>query len=160
LVISYEKQATLGRPKILYTKAPQINLRLQETYINLGMIAELEGNVAEAQQNYLTAAGFRDGSAYAHFCLTLLYERMDLFDEAIAAYHTALHCDPNYLKALFNVARLYHIVVSALMPRRSIFPPKVHVPPALVVFGAVCTVVSLHASGEGSGLLSGSSLQG
>jgi hypothetical protein len=42
-----KKQATLGRPKILYTKAPQLNIRLQETYINLGMIAELEGNVAE-----------------------------------------------------------------------------------------------------------------
>jgi tetratricopeptide (TPR) repeat protein len=33
---------------------------------------------------------------------------MDLFDEAIAAYHAALKCDPSYVKALFNVARLYH----------------------------------------------------
>jgi hypothetical protein len=61
---------------------------------------------------------------------------LHLFDEAIAASHTALHCDPNYLKALVNVARLYHIVVSALMLRRSIFPPKVQVLPALVVFVA------------------------
>lgn len=72
------------------------------------MIAELEGNFAEAQQHFLTAVSLNDSSAYAHFCLALLYERMDLFDEAIVAYHTALNRDPHYLKALFNVARLYH----------------------------------------------------
>ena len=33
---------------------------------------------------------------------------MDLFDEAIAAYKEALVSDPTYLKALFNLARLYH----------------------------------------------------
>jgi tetratricopeptide (TPR) repeat protein len=33
---------------------------------------------------------------------------MDLFDEAIVAYRTALSSDPHYLKALFNMARLYH----------------------------------------------------
>jgi tetratricopeptide (TPR) repeat protein len=41
--------------------------------------------------------------------VALLYERMDLFDEAIATYHAALDCDPNYFKALFNVARLYQM---------------------------------------------------
>jgi tetratricopeptide (TPR) repeat protein len=33
---------------------------------------------------------------------------MDLFDEAIAAYHEVLNYDSQHLKALFNVARLYH----------------------------------------------------
>ena len=47
------------------------------------MIAALEGNFGEAQRHYLTAANLNDGSAYAHFCLALLYERMDLFDEAL-----------------------------------------------------------------------------
>jgi tetratricopeptide (TPR) repeat protein len=53
---------------------------------------------------------FPDSQADSHgsVCLALLYERMDLFDEAIAAYHAALRCDPCYLKALFNVARVYH----------------------------------------------------
>jgi tetratricopeptide (TPR) repeat protein len=37
-----------------------------------------------------------------------LYERADLFDEAIIAYQEALARDPAYLKACFNVARLYH----------------------------------------------------
>jgi tetratricopeptide (TPR) repeat protein len=97
-----------GTAKTFYSKALQINPQHQETYVNLGMIAELEGNFAEAQQNYLKAASLNGSSAYAHYCLAMLYERMDLFDEAIAAYDDALHGDPNYLKALFNVARLYH----------------------------------------------------
>src|SRR3989442_260832 len=97
-----------GTAKTFYTKALQINPQHQETYINLGMITELEGNFAEAQQHFLTAASLNDSSAYAHFCLALQYERMDRLDEAIVAYHTALNRDPHYLKALFNVARLYH----------------------------------------------------
>jgi tetratricopeptide (TPR) repeat protein len=86
----YEKQDMTGTAKTFY------------------MIAELEGNFAQAQRYYLTAADLNDSSAYAYFCLALLYERMEFFDEAIAAYHAALNCDPCYLKALFNVARVYH----------------------------------------------------
>jgi Flp pilus assembly protein TadD len=45
-----------GTAKTFYTRALQINPRYQEAYINLGIIAELEGNFVEARQNFLTAA--------------------------------------------------------------------------------------------------------
>jgi tetratricopeptide (TPR) repeat protein len=48
-------------------------------------------------------------SAASHFCLALLYERTDLFDEAIAVYQDVLRCNPGHPNALFNVARLYHL---------------------------------------------------
>jgi hypothetical protein len=71
----------------------------------LPLLSALAGNFAETQQYFLTVVSLNDSSAYAHFCLALLHECMDLFDEVIVAYHTALNRNPYYLKALFNMAK-------------------------------------------------------
>jgi tetratricopeptide (TPR) repeat protein len=48
----------------------------------------------------------KPASVNARFCLAVLYERHDMFDEAMEEYRQILARDPNHLKSLFNLGGL------------------------------------------------------
>ena len=64
-------------------------------------LRHFDEGVDHQQHGRLEAAKASYQHAVVNADKALLYERMDLFDEAIAAYHAALNCDPSYLKLLY-----------------------------------------------------------
>ena len=98
--------ACFGTAKKLYEKALQLNPGDAEAYINIGNIADLQGDYSTAIEQYKRAIEVKPASVNARFCLAVLYERHDMFDEAIEEYRQILARDPNHLKSLFNLGGL------------------------------------------------------
>ena len=75
--------------------------------MNLAHVLELEGDYHQAVTHYRSAIAVDPLSPTPHFCLALLYDQHDMFDEAEKEYCEVLQRDPLHLKALFNLGNLY-----------------------------------------------------
>jgi len=75
--------------------------------INLAHIAELEGDYHRAVQQYQKAIESDPQAVHPRFCLAVLYDQHDMFEEAMNEYQGVLERDPHHVKALFNTGNLY-----------------------------------------------------
>jgi len=70
-------------------------------------VLELEGDFYGAVDKYLKAIELDSESISARFCLAFLYDRYDMFDEAIAQYKLILEREIYHAKSLLNLSNLY-----------------------------------------------------
>jgi Flp pilus assembly protein TadD len=75
--------------------------------INIAHIDDLEGNYHSAVLQNKKAIEIAPHEVAPHFCLAVLYDQHDMFDEAIEEYQATLELNPYHLKALFNLGNLF-----------------------------------------------------
>jgi tetratricopeptide (TPR) repeat protein len=91
----------------MYKKALELNSESLEAVINLAHIAELEGDYYGAVDKYLGAINKNPKAVSPHFCLAVLYDNYDMFEEALAEYAIVLEMDLNHEKAALNSGILW-----------------------------------------------------
>jgi tetratricopeptide (TPR) repeat protein len=75
--------------------------------LNIAKVQELEGNYHGAVKQYNKAIKQDSDNISPRFCLAVLYDNYDMFDEALEEYKGVLDRKPDHLKALLNMGNLY-----------------------------------------------------
>ncbi len=78
-----------------------------EAFARLANIAEIEADYNGAISLWKKAIEIDPCAAQPHFFLGSLYDRHDMFDEALAEYRSALTIDPHHVNAWSSIGRLY-----------------------------------------------------
>jgi Flp pilus assembly protein TadD len=74
------------------------------TLVTLGLKAQLSGDLAKAEDNYLQAIKLDANNAVAHYDLGTVYDRHANQSQAVTEYTAALVIDPTFTDAMFNLA--------------------------------------------------------
>lgn len=80
-------------------------------HANVGYVCLLQQRYGEAIEHLVRAARAEDRKAtlYANHYLGLLYQRREMFDDAVTFFHTALALGPNLIEARYELGRTYHL---------------------------------------------------
>ena len=76
-----------------------------EAVINIGHLYELQGNYHDAFKQYKKAVDMDPDNETPRFCLAVLYDTHDMFDEAIQQYEEITRKNPGHIKSLYNMGR-------------------------------------------------------
>jgi tetratricopeptide (TPR) repeat protein len=79
--------------------------------VNVGYVFLQQGMYGEAIEHLVRAARADDRKAtlYANHYLGLLYQRREMFEDAVSFFHTALAIGPNLIEARYELGRTYHL---------------------------------------------------
>jgi tetratricopeptide (TPR) repeat protein len=72
--------------------------------VNKGLEAQLAGDLSTAQNDYQQATQLDNSNKLAHYDLGTIYGLQGRTAQAIQEYHTTLSLDPNFVRALYNLA--------------------------------------------------------
>lgn len=100
----HESMDRLATAMQLYRRALELDERNVEAIINIAHIKDLEGDYYGALQNYTAALVIEPDNINVHFCLGTLYDRYDMFDEAMGQYEEVLDREPTHQKAILTSA--------------------------------------------------------
>lgn len=89
-----------------YRKAIEIDPSLSDAYVNLGRLHHQLGDVAAAIVLYRQGLQHAADDPVIHYNLALALEDAKESDSALAHYDHAVHLDPNFADAHFNLGRL------------------------------------------------------
>lgn len=81
------------------------------SYYRAGMLAQSEGQYAEALENYYEALQLEEDPydrSFVLYNIGLIYGNNGNYSQALEYYHQALELNPNLPQALNNIAIIYH----------------------------------------------------
>jgi tetratricopeptide (TPR) repeat protein len=81
-------------------------------HVNVGYVCLQQGAYGEAIEHLVRGArndGDRKATLYANLYLGLVYQRREMFEDAITFFHTALSLGPNLIEARYELGRTYFL---------------------------------------------------
>jgi tetratricopeptide (TPR) repeat protein len=92
--IDYPMEEAIPRVREAALKALELDSLLAEAHSSLALIAEMEGDVAEAERRYQKAIEMNPGYAYAHYWYSNMLDRAERDEESAREREIAFELDP------------------------------------------------------------------
>lgn len=86
----YEKLENYDSALIFYNKSIELNSELADPWLGIGIIKDVQGKTNEAINFFKKAVALQDDNYDYWHVLAEAYEKVELFEEAIAAYETVI----------------------------------------------------------------------
>jgi serine/threonine protein kinase/tetratricopeptide (TPR) repeat protein len=102
--IGYPQEEAIPKVRQSAQKALELDDKLAEAHASLALIAEMEGRLEEAEEEFLKAIELNPGYAYAHYWYSNLLNRMGRREQSMRELEVAFELNPLSVVILTNLA--------------------------------------------------------